>query len=80
MRKIVKMSSLLLAGIMTVSSILPISAFDIIPDTNGNSKEYIEYQNTNDEDFVSSTSVFAELGSSYKVTIPKVVVLSGISK
>ena len=45
-----------------------------------NSIENIECQNTKDEDFANQSEVYAELASIYKVTIPKIVVLSGISK
>ena len=79
-KKIVKLFSIYLASIVTISSILPVQAFDIQSDVNGNSEEYVEYQDSDDEDFEPATSVFAEIGSSYKVTIPKVIVLSGVTK
>lgn len=63
---------------MCFSSIVPVFAYDL--DSSGNSIENIEYQNTDDEDFVSATNVFAEIGSEYTVTIPKTIVLSGVTK
>ncbi len=71
-----------LAAVLSVTTIastsFPSLAYEL--DENGNSIEEIEYQNDKDEDFENSTNVFAELKSEYKVTIPKVVVLSGASK
>ena len=79
--RLIKFLSLTLAIIIAFSSI-PIQAadFSVTTDTTGNSNEYIEYQSTDDDDFTPQTSVFAQVGSLYKVTIPKVIVLSGISK
>ena len=73
-----KYTSLVLAGLMCFSSVTPAFAYDL--DENNNSIESIEYQNTEDEDYTNKTSVFAELGSEYKVTIPKTIVLSGTTK
>ena len=73
-----KYISLVLAGLMCFSSITTVFAYDL--DSSGNSVENVEYQNTEDEDYTNKTSVFAELGSEYKVTIPKTIVLSGITK
>ena len=73
-----KYTSLVLAGLMCFSSITPAFAYDL--DENKNSIESVEYQNTNDADYSNQTNVFAELGSEYKVTIPKTIVLSGIDK
>ncbi len=56
----------------------PVSAYSL--DANDNSIEEITYQSTDDEDFSTETSVFAQVGSEYKVTIPKVIVLSGKTK
>ena len=50
----------------------------ILPE--GDSADGIEYWSTDDEDFVPETVVYAQVGSEYKVTIPKVIVLSGITK
>ncbi len=61
-----------------MSSVSPAFAYDL--DEKGNSVEEVEYQNTEDEDYSNQTNVFAEIGSEYKVTIPKVIVLSGITK
>ena len=49
-------------------------------DGNGNSIEEIEFQNSTDDDFSNTASVFAQVASSYRVTIPKYIVLSGITK
>ena len=73
-----KYISLLLAGLICFTSITPTFAYDL--DSSGNSIENVEYQNTKDEDFTNQTNVFAELGSEYKVTIPKTIVLSGTTK
>ena len=73
-----KYTSLLLAGLMCFTSIMPTFAYDL--DSSGNSIEEIEYQNTADEDYTNATNVFAELSSEYKVTIPKTIVLSGVDK
>ena len=73
-----KYISLVLAGLMCFSSITPVFAYDL--DSSGNSIKNVEYQNTEDEDYTNATNVFAELGSDYKVTIPKTIVLSGITK
>ena len=55
-----------------------VSAYTL--DAAGNSEALIEYQDSTDEDFNNEVSVLAEIGSMYKVTIPKVIVLSGLSK
>ncbi len=70
--------SLMLAALMCFTSIIPSFAYDL--DEKGNSVEEVEYQNTEDEDYTNVTNVFAEIGSEYKVTIPKVIVLSGVTK
>ena len=70
--------SLMLAALMCFTSIIPSFAYDL--DEKGNSTESVEYQNTEDEDYTNVTNVFAEIGSEYKVTIPKVIVLSGVTK
>ena len=46
----------------------------------GDTVEEVIYQSTDDEDFSNQTSVFAQIGSEYKVTIPKAIILSGINK
>ena len=74
--KNIKILSLALAGI-TLLSAVPVNAYEL---EDGYSKELIEYQNSEDESFSNETSVFAELKSEYKVTIPKYIVLSGTSK
>ncbi len=73
-----KILSLGLVVISSTSNTIPVFAYDV--DENDNSIESVEYQNDKDKDFNNNTSVFAQLGSEYKVTIPKVVVLSGASK
>ena len=79
--KLYKTLSLLLASTVMFSS-TPVNAADFVitTDTSGNSEEYIEYQSSDEEGFTNKTSVFAQIGSIYKVTIPKVIVLSGINK
>ncbi len=61
-------------------NILPAFAYDIPLDKNDNSEEFVEYQNSSDDDFVSSTNVFAKIASEYKITIPKTIVLNGTKK
>ena len=73
-----KYTSLVLAGLMCFSSVVPVFAYDL--DSSSNSIENVEYQNTADENYNNATNVFAELGSEYKVTIPKTIVLSGVTK
>lgn len=80
--KISKILSLLLTASM---SVLPVYAdFSISTDEAGNSEEYIEYEELErkdgDDKLDYNTSVFAKICSTYKVTIPKVIVLSGTSK
>lgn len=80
--KKIRFLSLILSANLCLSYV-PISyanEFDIPVDVKDNSIEYIEYQTTNDEDFKNSTSVFAKLASEYKVTIPKIIILSGTDK
>ena len=72
--------SLMLAALMCFTSIIPSFAYDYDIDEKGNSVEEVEYQNTEDEDYTNVTNVFAEIGSEYKVTIPKTIVLSGVTK
>ncbi len=76
--KILRILSLALAVTTTLSTSIPVFAYDV--DEHDNTIESVEYQNTEDENFNNTTNVFAQLGSEYKVTIPKVVVLSGVSK
>ena len=76
--KILRILSLALAVTTTLSTSIPVFAYDV--DEHDNSIESVEYQITEDEDFNNVTNVFAQLGSEYKITIPKVVVLSGVSK
>ena len=77
-RKNLKLLSIILSSTMIFGTVLPTSAYNL--DENNNSVESVEYQNTTDEDFENMANVFAQLGSEYKVTIPKIVVLSGATK
>ncbi len=66
-------------SISTISnSVMSVSAYEL--DAQNNSIESVEYQNSDDADFSNATNVFAELGSQFKVTIPKIIVLSGTTK
>ena len=76
--KTLKLLSLTLIVSTIFNTSMPAFAYNV--DENDNSIEMIEYQNTEDEDFSNTANVFAQLGSEYKVTIPKTVVLSGESK
>ncbi len=76
--KTLRILSLGLAVTTALSTSTPVLAYDV--DEHDNSIESVEYQNTADEDFKDATNVFAQLGSEYKVTIPKVIVLSGTTK
>ena len=75
-KKIIKGLSLALIGTL----IIPVQVSAYTLDEADNSEALIEYQDSTDEDFAPSTNVFAQVGSLYKVTIPKVIVLSGITK
>ena len=46
-------------------------------DKNGFSEEEVEYQNSEEEDYSTATNVYAVIGSTYQVTIPKTIVLKG---
>ena len=46
-------------------------------DENGFSEEEVEYQNSEEEDYSTATNVYAVIGSTYQVTIPKTIVLKG---
>ncbi len=46
-------------------------------DSEGFSREEVEYQSSEDEDYSTSTNVYAVIGSTYQVTIPKTIVLKG---
>ena len=78
--KLLKTLALMLSFMAIVSNSLSVFAYEIPVDENGNSVEKIEYKSSDDERFNGKTNVYAELASIYKVTIPKVVVLSGESK
>ena len=75
-KKIVKGLSLALAGALVIPA--QVSAYTL--DAAGNSEALVEYQDSTDEDFSNEVSVFAQIGSIYSVTIPKVIVLSGKDK
>lgn len=76
--KLLKTLSLILSLNMIFTNSMP--AFAHETDAQGNSIEDVKYQNSEDTEFENSTNVYAEIASQYKVTIPKTVVLSGISK
>ncbi len=76
--KLLKMMAMMLSVSTIASTNFPSLAYEV--DEDKNSIEEVEYQNTNDDYFDNSSLVFAEIGSQYKVTIPKVVVLSGNTK
>ena len=61
---------------------MPVNAADFAYsiDSQCDSIEEIVQQSTDGEDFSNETSVYAVIGSTYKVTIPKVIVLSGVTK
>ena len=46
-------------------------------DNEGFSKDEVEYQNSEEEDYSTATNVYAVIGSTYQVTIPKTIVLKG---
>ena len=77
-KRSIKFLSIVLSFFMIANN--AITSFSYNVDANNNSLESIEYQNTEDENFTNSANVFALLASEYKITIPKVVVLSGASK
>ncbi len=70
-RKFIKIASLSLASLMMLTS---------VPTYADYSEESVTYQTSDEEDFSTETSVLAEIGSEYSVTIPKVIVLSGVTK
>ncbi len=81
--KSIKIMSLFLSGMMFFSSTPVYADFAIGLNSTGNSEEYVEYE---EHEFTDKTGdsfktlVYAQVASSYKVTIPKVIVLSGVSK
>lgn len=84
--KLLKLLSIALA-MSTSLSTLPISAYEIPVDENNNSIETVEYDeheyligNETEEGHSLDTNVYAKIGSSYNVTIPKVIILSGTTK
>ena len=79
-RNFVKMLSLTLAVSFGFTSIVWADDFNYSLDASKNSIEQIEYQTSGTEDFSNKTNVYAEVGALYKVTIPKVIVLSGVDK
>ena len=76
--KLLKSLSFVLATSLSLSTPLQVLAYNT--DANGNSIDSVEYQTSSDEGFENASNVFAEIGSTYKVTIPKILVLSGVSK
>ena len=76
-KRILKRLSIVLSVLLFIGNSYPAFAYDL---KNGNSIENVEYQNTKEKDFTDEISVYAELASIYKVTIPKIIVLSGAEK
>ena len=76
--KLLKSLSFVLATSLSLST--PLQALAYNTDTNGNSIDSVEYQTSSDEGFENASNVFAEIGSEYKITIPKILVLSGVNK
>ena len=75
--KKIKLLSIMMSLSVALGSVSPVFAYTL--DENGNSVENVSYKDVKETgDF--ETSVFAELASNYKITIPKTVVLSGAKK
>ena len=75
------MFSELCLSVSLLLTAIPVSTdFEISNITNGNSDEYVEYQSSDNENFDNTISVFAQIDSNYKITIPKVIILSDIEK
>ncbi len=66
--KLLKSLSFVLATSLSLSTPLQALAYDT--NTNGNSIDLVEYQTSSNEGFENVSNVFAEIGSTYKVTIP----------
>ena len=82
--KFSKILSFCLAGAFLLTSV-PVSAYEIPLDEDKNSVETVEYEEheireCDDKNFSAETQVLAKVKSEYKVTIPKVIVLSGATK
>ena len=75
-----KFLALMLSLLMVITSIPQAFATEMNLDASGNSTEEVIYYGSEDEDFSDETSAFAKIGSWYKVTIPKFIVLSGANK
>ncbi len=62
--------------------LMPITVFaaDYTLDALGNSEETIVYKSSTEENFDNKVDVFVEIPSSYKITIPKTIVISGLYK
>lgn len=75
--KKIKLLSIMMSLSVALGSVSPVFAYTL--DENGNSVENVSYKDVK-ETGNFETSVFAELASNYKITIPKTVVLSGAKK
>ena len=79
-----KFLSIVLSISTVLGNVAPTFADTIISniptDDAENSIEYVEYYDYDEESDYEATSVYAQVGSEYKVTIPKVIVLSGVQK
>lgn len=71
-----KILSLILAGVIVMNAAVPATALTL--DEEGNSVENVEY--TNEVTTTQQSSVDAQVKSSYKVTIPKSIVINGKTK
>ncbi len=71
-----KIVSLLFAGAMVLAATVPATALTL--DGEGNSVENVEY--ANEVTATQQSSVDAQVKSSYKVTIPKSIVINGKTK
>ncbi len=69
--RFIKIIALSLASLMILMT---------IPAHADYSLETVEYKDSDEADFDNSAQVFAQIESEYKITIPKTIVLSGVSK
>ncbi len=70
-KRLIKLISLSLAPLMMLMTV-PVHA--------DYSLKTVEYKDSDETDFDNSAKVFAQIESEYKITIPKTIVLSGVSK
>ena len=71
-----KILSLVFASTMIAGAIMPVTALTL--DSEGNSVENVEYNENVTES--GQATVDAQVKSSYKVTLPKAIVISGTTK